>query len=107
MHSVRAIASYDPTADFAERYPDWTLYLSETPASAQEIYLPDLRNIFVSRLAWERDPDYALAHVVAHLDMDHEFDGPFSHEVEMQAKYLATVRLDREATRNDPMPQWR
>lgn len=107
MLNVRAIASYDPSADFAERYADWTLYISDMPGDIGEVFLPGRKNILLSREVHEKDPDYALAHVIAHLDLEHEIGGPFSHDEEMQARYFAQVRLDTADIRNDPITQLR
>lgn len=107
MLNVRAIAKYDPSADFAERYADWTLFISEMPGDIGEIFLPGRRTALVSRAMYEKDADYAVAHVIAHMDLDHPIGGPFSHDQEMQAKFLAQVRLDTVDIRNDPMTQLR
>jgi hypothetical protein len=107
MLALRAIARYDPSADFADRYPDWTLFVSDLPEGIGEVFLPGRLTVLVSRTVHEKDADYAVAHVTAHMDLDHPIGGPFSHDEEMQARFLAQVRLDSADIRNDPMCQLR
>ena len=104
----RAIALYDPAADMAARYPDWqVVVMTRLPKDAREMWVEECKMVAVGADTYEADPQYVLAHLVAHLDWEHDLVGPFAHEQEMQAKFLAQVRLDREETRNDPLNQLR
>lgn len=105
--ALRDVAPYSPATDMRTRYPEWDIVrVSDMPEDVGEVFLPKRQTILVARSLYDTDTDYTIAHLIAHLDL-HQIGGPFTHEQEMQAKYLATIRLDRETTRNDPMCQLR
>lgn len=69
--------------------------MAELPTDVGEVFLPARQLILVSREILDRDPDYAYAHLVAHLDL-HPVGGPFSRAQEQEARMVAEIRLDRD-----------
>lgn len=105
--AVRNVAPYSPTEDMKARYPEWDVVrVTDMPEDVGEVFLPKRKTILVARSLHDADPDYVVAHLIAHLDL-HAIGGPFSHEQEMQARYFAQLRLDTAHVRNDPMCQLR
>lgn len=96
---VRLIDRYSPMADLGARHPGWDVQLvSDLPSDLGEIFLPKRRTILIARALYEEDPDLAVAHACAHLDL-HRITGAFSRAQEVEADTLADIRLDREGSR--------
>lgn len=103
MHaSMRPLDVYCPFADMEARHPGWSIQLvSNLPDGAQEVFLPRRKTLVLSKELHDKDPEMVVAHAVGHLDL-HTIGGPFTHEQEMHAQFLATVRLDRERDAQRP-----
>ena len=65
---------YDPWADLEERWPGWRLERKPLPDAA-EAYLWDEHIIELDADYFNEDPQIAVAHAVAHLDL-HSEDQP-------------------------------
>jgi hypothetical protein len=85
---------YDPAADAAERWPEWTVRLADLHGLGEVIDL-DARVILTDSA--QCGPEMALAHSLSHLDLGHLEavpSGRFSEAQEADADWLAEVRLD-------------
>lgn len=98
INPSRMIDKYDPIGD-AERHSSWTI---------QQVNLSGIGEVFDRRtrvilIDSTFPPDAALAHAIAHLDLGHtESEGhAFTEQQEMDADYLAGIRLDEEGSRRE------
>lgn len=94
MMSGRETAKFDPKQALCERWPEWTVYLTKLHGVNEVINSPR-RLILID--ADDGGADWALAHALAHLDLEHHLSGPggeFSKEQEGQADWLARIWLD-------------
>lgn len=90
---------YDPCADFALRWPTWVTHLVAL-ATSDEIFIECERLVLIDMSAYSYDPWFAMAHVVAHLDLHLGLlDDAITPDQESEANTLAAIRLDREGYR--------
>jgi hypothetical protein len=98
---LRAVAEhrYDPWADARQRFPEWRFEVKPLDNDAPEIISHRRKLVQLDAHYHSRDPEFTMAHVIAHLD-EHRDAGPrLSADVCAQADYYAMVRLDRESNR--------
>ena len=97
----RIVATYNAAADGAMRWPDWRILTTNFHGVTTELLCPSKRAVLVDQEWYEQDPEWAVAHQVAHLDLGHHLDlgRPYTSEDEAQADWLAQLRLDRESVR--------
>lgn len=96
---IRTIHAYDPTTDLAERYPLWSIRTIDLHGIG-EVIDAHLHTILIDPSY--RGEQYAVAHGLAHLDLGHVNpcgSGHFTAQQELDAHWLARVRLDDEADR--------
>lgn len=97
--AVRDVAPYSPDDDLRLRFPEWDVVrVGDLPVDVGEVMLPKRKTILLSRCIHDADPEYAIAHLIAHLDL-HKIGGPFTKAQEDEARMLALWRLDREDDR--------
>jgi hypothetical protein len=92
LRGERVCETYRPEADFVERWPEWSVFdTSDLPPG--ERFSPTLRTVLMNS---DGDREWAMAHVVAHLDLAHHLmmdEGTFSEAQEADAEGLAGIRL--------------
>jgi len=96
-NSYRLISRYNAFNDQLARHPNWTVKVTELHGLGEVFDLP-MRLALVDPA--QRGPHYAVAHVLAHLDLGHvnpRSGGRFTAEQEADAHWLACLRLDEEA----------
>ncbi|MFL6158597.1 MAG: ImmA/IrrE family metallo-endopeptidase [Marmoricola sp.] len=87
--------SYDPYADLADRYPDWTVGTADLGGVIPEVLSRSCRVVLLEASDPPARQRCSLAHAVAHLDLGHAavLSGFFENREELQADELAAVRL--------------
>lgn len=90
----RETARYDAEEDLAERWPEWRVHRTDL-GGVPEVISGEERLLLIDPTAWPEGEAFAVAHCLAHLDLDHHLSGTFTAEQEEMADYLAQVRLDR------------
>lgn len=94
MH--RCIDAYDPYADAAERWSDWTIGYRHL-AGITAVYSASRRTFLLDADHWRGREQVGIAEAVAHLDLDHcESAGGLTEDQILHGRWLAQVRLDRE-----------
>jgi hypothetical protein len=89
----RELVAFDPLQDWSSRWSAWKLRLTPLPGDCNERFYPDSREVHIDPAG---DPEWAVAHATAHLDLRHHLvalDG-FTPEQEADADGLARLRLD-------------
>jgi len=94
LSGQRSVEKYEPRTDAAQRHGEWSIRLAPLFGLGEVIDVP--RKLFL--IDPEKHGDrYALAHAVAHLDLEHVSEdggGAFTAEEEADADGLARLRLD-------------
>lgn len=88
------IAPFSPQAELRERWPEWTVHVTSLHGVNEVIDGP--RQVILIDASDHDGEDWALAHALAHLDLEHHLSGPggaFSAEQESQADWLARLWL--------------
>ncbi len=88
------MSKHDPVADLAERYPDYILHVADLyPAHATVI--PQHRVILLDFRLTMSEQRCALAHEIAHIDLDHRRQSNrwFGQRQEREADRMAARRL--------------
>lgn len=92
----RKIETYSPRSDAILRWSDWTIELTNLHG-VDELICPKRRTLLLDGQVWRDDPELAIAHGVAHLDLHLDHMGrSLTRDQENEAQWLALVRLDRE-----------
>lgn len=96
----RSIQTYDPFADAAERWPDWTIGYRHL-AGITAVYSASRRTFLLDADHWRgREPE-GVAEAVAHLDLGHcTTAGGLTQLQQERGRWLAQVRMDREGDRD-------
>lgn len=97
MHHARVIEDYNALADARSRYSNWRIVL-DSEGAPEEIDCLE-RTIYLNPCT---SLEYAVAHVIAHLDLGHlciHSAAQFTGQQERDAHDLATLRLDQEGSR--------
>jgi hypothetical protein len=92
----RLLSKYNPLADAARRWPNWLLAATALNGLA-EIISAEGKLILLDVAQWP-DAETAFAHALAHLDLGHH-TMPADPAHEAEADWLASIRLDREGSR--------
>src|SRR4051812_14281737 len=90
----RSVERYSPLLDMNARWPGWRVRFASLWGDCDEAFYPDRRLIVLDP---GDDPEWAVAHATAHLDLEHWSVGvavQFSAEQEADADGLARLRLD-------------
>ena len=83
--------TYSPWADAGRRYPDWVIRCVPLEGLSEVLCL-DRRVILIDAHARRSSRRTALAHAVAHLDLEHDvLRGVLSDRQELAADKLAAV----------------
>lgn len=90
---------YDPGADAAERYPDWVVRTRDL-MQVPEVLCWERQVILVNQALSKTERRCALAHAIAHLDLEHRavFGERFEAREEAEADELAAERLLDDVT---------
>lgn len=89
----RSVERYSPLLDMNARWPGWRILFAPL-GDCDEAFYADRRLIVLDP---GDDPEWAVAHATAHLDLEHYavgIDVEFSPEQEADADGLARLRLD-------------
>ena len=88
---------YDPAADARLRWPHWKFITTDFHGVTTELLCPSKHTTLMDKAWYDEDPDYALAHQVAHLDLGHHenYGRPYTEADEEEADWLADLRLGR------------
>lgn len=98
LHTKREFEAYDPGAELSAKWPGWKV--SPRPLEGiPEVWSVRRKTVLLDEGWYGRDPDMALAHVLAHLDLGHHLRMPLAARDEADADGLAMLRLDR-------IPDW-
>ena len=93
----RSIPRYDPFADAADRWPQWTITFSDL-AGIPAVYSASRKTIVLDRGVWAGRECEAVAQAVAHLDLDHLITaGSVTPEQRARGQWLAGVRQDAKS----------
>lgn len=92
MRGERVCVKYQPEADLAARWPDWAFF-ETTDIPRGEHFSTVHQSILVNSGG---DREWAVAHVLAHLDLGHHLmdGGTFTEAQEADADLMASIRLD-------------
>jgi hypothetical protein len=103
---VRVTESFNPAAAFELEHPGWTVIQTQDLSNSDELFLPSSHTVLVDASACGMP--WALAHVAAHLDLEHHLDccDGFTDEQEREASWLAALRMDYRfvVPPTDPLP---
>jgi hypothetical protein len=93
-HDAGAL-SYDPAADAASRYPDWTVATADLGGVVPEVLSWERQVILIDAGGSAPVRRSSLAHALAHLDLEHRWTlaGFFENREELEADRLAARRL--------------
>lgn len=92
--------AYSPCTDLAARYPTWWVTAADFGSRPfSHVICWAEKTIVVDPAKFCGDHDWALAHVVVHLDEHMDRLGRLTVEDCEMADYIAHVRLDRECDR--------
>lgn len=92
--------AYSPCTDLAARYPCWWVTTADLSArEVSHIICWSEKTIVVDSAKFCGDGDWALAHMIVHLDDHMERLGSLTVDDCATADYIAHVRLDRACDR--------
>jgi hypothetical protein len=94
LRNERVCETHQPEDELKVRWPEWSvLDTVDLPLGSEAFYVP-LKAVAVNS---DGDREWAMAHVLAHLDLGHHLtkpDGDFGVTEEDEADLMARIRLD-------------
>ena len=85
---------YEPLVDMWARWPGWQVQRRPLEDAA-EVITPDAKLVLLDCDVYNEDPELALAHAIAHLDLHMGSSGDFTEQQCQDADFYAELRLDR------------